>query len=363
MKKPINVSVTGGTGIVWQNFLLLLDNHPWFRVVDIAASKDSAGKKYIDAVRNKWSFKEPVPEKFRKMIVRESNDYESIPNNVSCVFFSTALKDRKRTSELEFNYARKGIPVVSTTSSNRTIDDVPVIIPEINPEHLNIIPEQQKNHGLPDNGYIVSKPNCSIQSFVIVLKALKDSGYTVNRVQVSTMQALSGAGYNALTDHDMKNNVIPYIKGEEYKTENEPLKIFGKIDGKSIVKSKTLKVNAICTRVPTFHGHMALVQLGFSKKKPTKFVLESILEKFKTDDLITNLPSAPKSAIVVKKQIDRPQPRLDINIYNGMTVTVGRIEEDKFFDYRFIGLSHNLNRGASGGAILIAELLAKRNLM
>ena len=358
--KNIKVSVLGATGMVGQNCLRLLENHPWFQVVDVAASERSSGKIYKDAVEGKWHMNSEIPETVSNLPVRNVHDFDSITDDVTCVFSALDLYGKQDTRDFEFEYAEHGYAVISTSSANRQTMDVPMIIPEINASHSDVIPIQQKNRDLPASGFVAVKPNCSIQSYIVVLEALKQAGYKVDRAQVTTLQALSGAGYKALTNSDLKENVVPYIGGEEEKTEKEPLKIFGKVTDEGIIQSAELNVNAVCTRVPVIDGHTAVVHLGFSDKIPSLDEFKSILSSFTAEPQSLNLPSAPNPPILVIDDIDRPQPKLDRDTGKGMAVTVGRIAEDTFFDIRFIGLSHNTVRGASGGAILVAELLAEK---
>ncbi len=359
----MKVSILGATGMVGQKFVQLLQNHPWFDLVDLAASKNSAGKRYGEAIKGRWVDKNRVSKNYSHLIVRDVNDFESIPKDIKCVFSAIEMEDKKDTSKFEFLYARKGYAVISTNSANRFTIDVPIIIPEINGHHSDVIHIQQKLRNLPFNGFVVTKPNCSIQSYVIAIKALEESGYKVSNVQVTTLQALSGGGYRTLTDEKYKDNVIPFISGEEKKTESEPLKIFGKIDEKGIKPIKNLKIDALCTRVPISDGHTAIVKMGFVDAVPTLKDFKRILSNFKSEPQFLELPSAPKHPIVISDKKDRPQPKMDKNNENGMAITIGRIDKDKFFDIKFVGLSHNTIRGASGGSILVAELLAKKGLI
>ena len=360
LKKNIKVSVLGATGMVGQNFLKLLENHPWFDVIDVAASKHSSGKTYREATSEKWAIDTQIPDSIANLIVRDVNDFESIPEDVVCVFSALDLQKKQDTRDFEFGYAKKGYAVISTSSANRQTRDVPMIIPEINPHHAEVIPIQQMIRNLPNSGFVAVKPNCSIQSYIIVLEALKQAGFPVDRVQVTTLQALSGAGYKALTNPDLKDNIVPYIGGEEEKTEKEPLKIFGEVTESGIEQFKGLAINAVCTRVPVIDGHTAVVHIGFVDIAPTLDEFKLILSSFIGEPQAMHFPSAPKIPIIVLDEIDRPQPKLDRDLGNGMTVTVGRITEDMFFNIRFIGLSHNTVRGAAGGAILMAELLVQK---
>lgn len=353
----------GATGMVGQNCLRLLENHPWFKVVDVAASERSSGKTYKDSVEGKWHMETDIPHDVSTLIVRDVHDFDSIPDDVTCVFSALDLDEKEETRNFEFGYAEKGYAVISTSSANRQTDDVPMIIPEINADHTNVIPIQQQNRDLPSSGFVAVKPNCSIQSYIVVLEALKQAGFPIDRAQVTTLQALSGAGYKALSNPDLQENVIPFIGGEEEKTEKEPLKIFGKVTSEGIIQSTDLIVNAVCTRVPVVDGHTAVVHIGFSDKVPSIDEFKSILSSFSAEPQSMNLPSAPNPPILVLDDIDRPQPRLDRDSGKGMAVTVGRIAKDTFFDIRFIGLSHNTVRGASGGAILVAELLVEKGFI
>ncbi len=363
VEKNIKVSVLGATGMVGQNCLRILENHPWFQVVDVAASERSAGKTYGEVVGEKWYMETPIPTSISGLIVRGVHNFDSIPEDVSCVFSALDLKEKQDTRDFEFGYAKTGYAVISTSSANRQISDVPMIIPEINANHADVIPIQQKKRNLPSTGFVAVKPNCSIQSYIVVLEALKQAGFPVDRAQVTTLQALSGAGYKAMTNPDLKQNVVPYIGGEEEKTEKEPLKIFGQVTENGIEHSTELNVNAVCTRVSVIDGHTAVVHIGFSDAIPTIEEFKSILASFTAEPQLLQLPSAPENPIIVLDEIDRPQPKLDRDAGGGMAVTIGRIEEDKFFDIRFIGLSHNTVRGASGGAVLVAELLTEKGLI
>ena len=360
VEKNIKVSVLGATGMVGQNCLRLLENHPWFQVIDVAASERSSGKTYGEATDGKWVMETPIPDAISGLAVRNVHDFESIPEEVTCVFSALDLQEKQDTGDFEFGYARKGYAVISTSSANRQTHDVPMIIPEINAHHADVIPIQQRNRNLPSSGFVAVKPNCSIQSYIVVLEALKQAGFPVDRVQVTTLQALSGAGYKALSNPDLKENVVPYIGGEEEKTEKEPLKIFGEVTENGIEQSTGININAVCTRVPVVDGHTAVVHIGFVEIVPTIDEFKSIMSSFTAEPQSLHLPSAPRFPIIVLNEIDRPQPKLDRDVGNGMTVTIGRIKEDTFFNIRFIGLSHNTVRGAAGGATLMAELLIQK---
>ena len=360
LKKKINVSVLGATGIVGQNYLSLLDNHPWFNVIDVAASKHSSGKKFYDAVKAKWFLKNNIPAKVRDIIVRDVFDFESIPPGVSCVFSAMSLSSKEDTRRIEFEYAQRGFALISNDSANRFTDDVPMIIPEINPHHADVIPIQQKNRSLPSTGFVAVKPNCSIQAYIVVIDALIKAGFNPIEISVTTLQALSGAGKAGLENIDLRENVVPYIQGEEEKTEIEPLKIFGSVSKKGIKNFTDLKISALCTRVPVIDGHTAIVSLNFLNDSLNIKKFKTILKLYNDNHQLSNLPSSPKKIIRILDAIDRPQPKFDCGMENGMETVIGRIEKDKIFDIRFIGLSHNTVRGAAGGAILMAELLVEK---
>lgn len=357
MRSRIAVSILGATGMVGQNLVGLLHEHPWFEVVDLAASERSAGARYEDSVRGRWYGETELPEGLGNMIVRAVRDFDSIPEKVTCVFSGADLGDKAATAGLEFEYASKGYALISTASANRREEDVPMMIPEINSNHMDVIPLQQVNHGLPKSGFVAVKPNCSIQSYIVVLDALKKADYPVKEVQVTTLQALSGAGHKGFNIPEWRENVIPFIAGEEQKTEEEPLKILGDLTDHGIESISDLSISAVCTRVPVIDGHTAVVHLRFAREVPSLAKFRSILTEYRSTPQTSGLPSAPEFPIIVCQEEDRPQPKLDRDSENGMAVTVGRIEEDRFFDIRFVGLSHNTMLGASGGAVLMAESL------
>ena len=347
--------------MVGQRFILLINNHPWFEIVDIAASENSANKSYENAVKSKWVMDDPIPENIKGLNLRSVENFNSIAKGVKIVFSAVDLSEKEKTRMFEFKYAKKGYAVISTSSANRGSDDVPMLIPEINHEHLDILKVQQKNHHLPNSGFVVVKPNCSIQSYIFVLDALRKANYPINKIQVTTLQALSGAGYKALSNNQFKNNVIPFISGEEKKTESEPTKIFGSIKDNKIINNVNLKISATCTRVPIVDGHTAIVNISFSDKKPSIQDFKEIIKSYISLPQILELPSAPVQPIHILGDMDRPQPKIDLKRDKGMALLIGRIQKDLFFDIRFIGLSHNTLRGAAGGAILNAELLVKTN--
>ncbi|QQG40978.1 MAG: aspartate-semialdehyde dehydrogenase [Candidatus Levyibacteriota bacterium] len=354
----IPVGILGATGMVGQRFVTLLKNHPWFTVACVAASAKSAGKYYKEAVENRWVMKEKIPDEIARLSVcAVENDMNRIAKQVSFVF--SALDMEKETIKvIENNFASRDIPVISNNSAHRWTEDVPMIIPEINANHLSIISAQQKHHGWK-KGFIVVKPNCSIQSYVPLLTPLMQ--FQPKKIAVTTLQAVSGAGKTLASWPEMQENVIPYIGGEEEKSEKEPMKIWGKVENGTIKIAKEQEISATCIRVPVNDGHMASVFVSFAKK-PTR---EQILAAWKSFDPLKNLdlPSAPHPFITVFEEDNRPQTHLDRDLGNGMGISVGRLREDKIFDYKFIGLSHNTIRGAAGGAVLTAELLKAKGFI
>ena len=354
--KKYNVAVIGATGMVGQRFCLLLENHPWFNVVALAASPSSAGKKYRDAVAGRWAMPSPVPEKFADMTVLDAEaDLGKIASAADFVFCAVNMK-KDEIKALEERYAKAEVPVISNNSAHRFTPDVPMIIPEINPDHAEIIGEQKKRLGTK-RGFIAVKSNCSLQSYVPALHPLRK--YGVKAVAVSTYQAISGAGKTFDRMPEIIDNVIPYIGGEEEKSEREPLKIWGRIEGGEIVCTDTPKITAQCLRVPVSDGHTAAVFVSF-EKKPTKEEILRAWAEFSGEPQKLALPSAPKQFLHYFEEENRPQAKLDRNLENGMAVSVGRLREDILFDYKFVCLSHNTLRGAAGGAVLMAELLAAK---
>ena len=352
MEKKLRVGILGATGMVGQRFISLLENHPWFEVVAVAASPRSAGKTYEDAVGDRWKMDTPMPEKVKKMIVLNVNDVEHVASQVDFVFSAVDMT-KEEIKKIEEDYAKTETPVVSNNSAHRWTEDVPMVVPEINPEHLALIETQKKRLGTK-KGFIVVKPNCSIQSYTPALVALKEFGPKV--VVATTYQAISGAGKTFKEWPEMVGNIIPYIGGEEEKSEQEPLRIMGKVVDGKIEKAKLPVITTQCIRVPVLNGHTAAVFVSF-EKKPTK---EQIIEKWRSFSGLPqelNLPSAPKHFIQYLEEDNRPQVALDVNYENGFGVSFGRLREDTVFDYKFVGLSHNTIRGAAGGAVLIAELL------
>ena len=352
MEKKLRVGILGATGMVGQRFISLLENHPWFEVVAVAASPRSAGKTYEDAVGDRWKMDTPMPERVRNMVVLNVNDVEHVASQVDFVFSAVDMT-KEEIKKIEEDYAKTETPVVSNNSAHRWTEDVPMVVPEINPEHLALIETQKKRLGTK-KGFIVVKPNCSIQSYTPALVALKEFGPKV--VVATTYQAISGAGKTFKEWPEMVGNIIPYIGGEEEKSEQEPLRIMGKVVDGKIEKAQLPVITTQCIRVPVLNGHTAAVFVSF-EKKPTK---EQIIEKWRSFSGLPqelNLPSAPKHFIQYLEEDNRPQVALDVNYENGFGVSFGRLREDTVFDYKFVGLSHNTIRGAAGGAVLIAELL------
>ncbi len=349
------VGIVGATGMVGQRFLTLLENHPYFEVTALAASKRSAGKKYADAVGSRWKMSTPIPEAFGKMVIIDAGDIDTMSKLVDFVFCAVDMK-RDEILALEESYAKAEIPVVSNNSANRFTPDVPMVIPEVNPEHLEIIAKQKERLGTK-RGFIAVKPNCSIQSYVPALTPLLK--FEPYEIVATTYQAISGAGKTFSEWPEMVDNVIPFIGGEEEKSEQEPLKVWGKIESGAIVKASEPIITTQCIRVPVSDGHTAAVFVKF-RKKPTKEEILEAWQNYRGLPQELSLPHAPKQFITYFEEECRPQARLDRDIYRGMGVCVGRLRPDSIYDYKFIGLSHNTLRGAAGGAVLIAELLYKK---
>jgi aspartate-semialdehyde dehydrogenase len=348
----LRVGILGGTGMVGQRFISLLENHPWFEVVTVAASPRSAGKTYEEAVGDRWKMTTPMPKSVKKLIVMNVNDVTEVSKSVDFVFSAVDMT-KDEIKAIEEAYAKTETPVVSNNSAHRWTPDVPMVVPELNPEHLVVIEDQKKRLGTK-KGFIVVKPNCSIQSYTPALHALKEFGPKL--VVATTYQAISGSGKNFAEWPEMVDNVIPYIGGEEEKSEQEPLRIWGKVVDGQIVKAESPMITTQCIRVPVTDGHTAAVFVNF-EKKPTKEEIIKAWNEFKGLPQELNLPSAPKQFIKYFEEDNRPQAKLDRDYENGMGVCFGRLREDKVFDYKFVGLSHNTVRGAAGGAVLIAELL------
>ena len=354
--KQYNVGIIGATGMVGQRFITLIDNHPWFNLKLLAASPRSAGKKYTEAVGNRWAMSTPIPDSIKDMVVYDATaDVEKIASQVDFVFCAVDMK-KDEIRALEETYAKAECPVVSNNSAHRHTPDVPMIVPEINPEHAEIIEAQRKRLGTK-RGFISVKSNCSLQSYVPALHPLKKYGIT--QVLTCTYQAISGAGKTFETWPEMVDNVIPYIGGEEEKSEIEPLKIWGEIQGDKIVDATTPSITAQCLRVPASDGHMAAVFVKF-ENKPTIEQIKEDWKNFKGVPQELELPSAPKQFLNYFEEDNRPQTKLDRNLEGGMAVSMGRLREDSQYDYKFVCLSHNTLRGAAGGAVLMAELLAAK---
>ncbi len=354
--EKLQCGVIGGTGLVGQFFITLLRDHPWFQVTDIAASPRSAGKTYEKAVEGRWFMDCPIPPEIKDMVVRDAQAMDTIPENLDFVFSAVSLKDKEAIRQFEFEYAKRGIPVVSNNSAHRWTPDVPMLIGEINSHHTDIIPIQQKNRGF-DRGFVVVKPNCSLQSYLTAVWALEKAGYPVENLIITTLQAVSGAGYHGVPSMAMVDNLVPFIGGEEEKTEQEPLKILGQVSDTAIENYEGILISATCTRVPVVHGHTACVSMKFKDKKPSKKEIIQIWEEFKGKPQELGTPFAPEHPILYFSENDHPQPRKHRDLEKGMAVSVGRLRDDPVFDYKFVALSHNMIRGAAGGAILAAELL------
>ncbi|MBN1413411.1 MAG: aspartate-semialdehyde dehydrogenase [Spirochaetales bacterium] len=361
--QKIKIGILGATGIVGQNYIRLLQDHPWFEIIDVAASPRSKGKKYSEAVKDKWAQPIMIPEVLSDLVVRDVSDIDKINKEVKFVFSAMDLPNKEDTRNVEFKYAERGIPVVSNSSANRWTADVPMLIPEINHDHINIIPVQQKNRGITNGGFVAVKPNCSLQSYMTPVYALMKAGYDVESCIITTLQAISGAGYPGVPSLDMIDNIVPYIGGEEKKSEEEPLKILGKAGSSGIENYSGIKISATCTRVPVTDGHMACVSLKFKNKVPSIDKIKAIWKSFKSVPQELNLPFAPAAPIIYMENENRPQPKKDRNNEKGMAITVGRLHEDHIFDIKFVALSHNTIRGAAGGGILNAELLVARGFI
>ena len=352
MSDKLRVGILGGTGMVGQRFISLLENHPWFEVVVIAASPRSAGKTYEEAVGGRWKMQTPMPEAVKKIVVRNVNEVENVSKDVDFVFSAVDMT-KEEIKKIEEEYAKTETPVVSNNSAHRWTPDVPMIVPEINPEHLEVIESQKKRLGTK-RGFVCVKPNCSIQSYAPALTAWRKFEPTV--VVATTYQAISGAGKTFKDWPEMVENIIPFIGGEEEKSEQEPLRLFGKVVDGKIEKAAAPLITTQCIRVPVLDGHTAAVFVNF-EKKPTKEEIIDRWENFKGLPQKLELPSAPKQFIRYMEEDNRPQVKLDIDFENGMGISMGRLREDTMFDYKFVGLSHNTVRGAAGGAVLCAELL------
>ena len=354
MSEKLKVGILGGTGMVGQRFISLLENHPWFEVTTIAASPRSAGKTYEDAVGDRWKMDTPMPEAVKKIIVKNVNEVEEVASQVDFVFSAVDMS-KDEIKKIEEDYAKTETPVVSNNSAHRWTPDVPMVVPEINPQHMEVIKYQKERLGTK-RGFVAVKPNCSIQSYAPVLTAWKE--FEPYEVVATTYQAISGAGKTFKDWPEMVGNIIPFIGGEEEKSEKEPLRLWGYVDDekKQIVPAESPVITCQCIRVPVLNGHTAAVFVKF-KKNPTKEQLIEALEKFSGLPQELGLPSAPKQFIRYCEEDNRPQVALDVDYEHGMGINVGRLREDTVYDWKFVGLSHNTVRGAAGGAVLCAELL------
>lgn len=355
MEKKLRVGVLGATGMVGQRFLSLLENHPWYQVTAVAASPRSAGKTYQEAVGGRWKMTAPMPESVKKLIVMDVNQVEEVASGVDFVFSAVDMT-KEEIRAIEEAYAKTETPVVSNNSAHRWTPDVPMVVPEVNPEHFEVIPSQRKRLGTK-RGFIAVKPNCSIQSYAPVLTAWKE--FQPYEVVATTYQAISGAGKTFKDWPEMEGNIIPYIGGEEEKSEQEPLRLWGKVEDGVIVPAREPVITCQCIRVPVLDGHTAAVFVKF-RKKPAKEQLIEKLVNFRGIPQELHLPSAPERFIQYLEEDNRPQVALDVNFEKGMGISVGRLRQDTVYDYKFVGLSHNTVRGAAGGAILCGELLTAR---
>ena len=355
MDQKLRVGILGATGMVGQRFISLLENHPWFEVVTVAASPRSAGKTYEEAVGGRWKMTTPMPEAVKNLIVHNVNEVEEVAKTVDFVFSAVDMsKDEIRS--IEEAYAKTETPVMSNNSAHRWTPDVPMVIPEINIDHFDVIADQKKRLGTT-RGFIAVKPNCSIQSYAPCLAAWKE--FEPTEVVATTYQAISGAGKTFKDWPEMVENIIPYIGGEEEKSEQEPLRVLGHIENGQIVKAQGPKITCQCVRVPVLNGHTAAVFIRFAKK-PSKEELIEKLTSYRGFPQEAKLPSAPEQFIRYMEEDDRPQVNLDVDYEHGMGVSIGRLREDSIYDYKFIGLSHNTIRGAAGGAVLCAEALTAK---
>ena len=357
MNQKLKVGILGGTGMVGQRFISLLENHPWFEVVAIAASPRSAGKTYEEAVGGRWKMHKAMPEAVKNIVVMNVNEVEKVASEVDFVFSAVDMS-KEEIRAIEDAYAKTETPVVSNNSAHRWTPDVPMVVPEINPEHFEVIEAQKKRLGTK-RGFVAVKPNCSIQSYAPALFALKEFG--PKEVVATTYQAISGAGKNFKDWPEMEHNIIPFIGGEEEKSEQEPLRIWGHIENGEIVKAEGPVITTQCIRVPVLDGHTAAVFVTFEEgKKPSKEEIIKVWREYSGVPQELKLPSAPEHFIQYLEDDNRPQVALDVNYENGFGVSMGRLREDTVFDYKFVGLSHNTVRGAAGGAVLTAELLTAK---
>ena len=352
MSEKLKVGILGGTGMVGQRFIALLENHPWFEVTAVAARPRSAGKTYEEAVGDRWKMDTPMPEAVKNLVVMSVNEVEQVASGVDFVFSAVDMT-KEEIKKIEEDYARTETPVVSNNSAHRWTPDVPMMVPEINPQHAQVIEAQRKRLGTT-RGFVAVKPNCSIQSYAPVLTAWKE--FEPYEVVATTYQAISGAGKTFKDWPEMEGNIIPYIGGEEEKSEKEPLRLWGQIVDGQIVPAASPVITCQCIRVPVLNGHTAAVFVKF-RKKPTKEQLIEKLVNFSGEPQRLELPSAPKQFIRYMEEDNRPQVSMDVDYENGMGISIGRLREDTVYDYKFVGLSHNTVRGAAGGAVLCAELL------
>ncbi len=358
--KKWNVGIIGATGMVGQRFATLLENHPWFTVTALAASSRSAGKAYKDVVAKRWAMKKDIPLSMADMVLYDATaDIDEIKKKVDFVFCAVDMP-KDEIKKLEETYAKAEIPVVSNNSAHRGTEDVPMIVPEINADHLEVIASQRKRLGT-EKGFIAVKSNCSLQSYVPALHPLKEI-YGLTEALACTYQAISGAGKTFETMPEIVDNIIPFIGGEEEKSEKEPLKIWGKVEGDKIVNATSPSITAQCLRVPVTDGHTAAVFARF-EKKPEIEDIKKIWAQFKGPAQELELPSAPKQFLHYFEEDNRPQAKLDRDLEGGMAVSVGRLRPDSQYDIKFVCLSHNTLRGAAGGAVLLAELLAAKGYL
>ena len=352
MSEKLRVGILGGTGMVGQRFISLLENHPWFEVTTIAASPRSAGKTYEEAVGDRWKMDTPMPEAVKKIVVMNVNEVEKVAAEVDFVFSAVDMT-KEEIKKIEEEYAKTETPVVSNNSAHRWTPDVPMVVPEVNPEHMEVIKYQKERLGTK-RGFVAVKPNCSIQSYAPVLTAWKE--FEPYEVVATTYQAISGAGKTFKTWPEMVDNVIPYIGGEEEKSEQEPMKVWGRVENGVIVNAKKPLITAQCLRVAAANGHMAAVFVSFDEK-PTMDEMKAVWASYKGRAQELELPSAPKQFLRYFEEPDRPQTRLDRMNEGGMQISIGRLRPDTQYDYKFVCLSHNTLRGAAGGAVELAELL------
>ena len=353
--EKLHVAVLGATGMVGQRFIDLLRNHPWFEVTVVAASPRSAGKTYEEAVSGRWKMESDIPDSVRNLVLKNVNEVDEVSKDVDFVFSAVDMtKDEIRA--IEDAYAMTETPVVSNNSAHRWTPDVPMVVPEINPQHIDVI-EYQRNRLGTEKGFVAVKPNCSIQSYAPALAAWRE--FKPKTVVVTTYQAISGAGKTFKDWPEMEGNIIPFIGGEEEKSEKEPLRIFGSIEDGEIVPSRDMTITSQCIRVPVLYGHTAAAFVDFDKN-PSKDELIAALKNYSGEPQKLGLPSAPKHFIQYMEEDNRPQVSLDVNYENGMGISIGRLREDTVFDWKFVGLSHNTIRGAAGGGVLLAELLMEK---